>query len=117
MKSILCSLHAKLKVKETELSKLLGIWRESGPLSSELIDSCCRTSCRYWLRLTESACIEKERENNFDIQDLAGEHEASRRLKTELLVQMEGVDPSGQDCRILLVGATNRPEARPLAKS
>ena len=42
----------------------------------------------------------------------AGEHEASRRLKTELLVQMEGVDPSGQDCRILLVGATNRPEAR-----
>ena len=42
---------------------------------------------------------------------IAGEHEASRRLKTELLVQMEGVDPSGQDCRILLVGATNRPEA------
>ena len=39
-----------------------------------------------------------------------GEHESSRRLKTELLVQMEGVNPSGADTRILLVGATNRPE-------
>lgn len=49
---------------------------------------------------------------NFDGVISAGEHEASRRLKTELLVQMEGVDPSGQECRTLLVGATNRPEAR-----
>lgn len=47
---------------------------------------------------------------NSEFHTFAGEHEASRRLKTELLVQMEGVNPSGTQNRILLVGATNRPE-------
>ena len=40
----------------------------------------------------------------------AGEHESMRRLKTEILVQMEGVDPTRAERRVLLVGATNRPE-------
>lgn len=44
----------------------------------------------------------------------AGEHEASRRLKTEILTQMEGVDAATADRRILLVAATNRPEVRML---
>jgi len=35
----------------------------------------------------------------------AGEHEASRRMKTEMLVQMEGCNPSGER-RVLLVGVS-----------
>ncbi|KAF8568092.1 hypothetical protein P879_05489 [Paragonimus westermani] len=37
------------------------------------------------------------------------EHESSRRIKTEFLVQLDGV-ATGQDERLLFVGATNRPQ-------
>ena len=57
----------------------------------------------------ESAVIFLDEIDSLLTQRKATENEASRRIKTEFLVQLDGTGTSGQG-RVLIIGATNRPQ-------
>ncbi|KAE8021335.1 hypothetical protein FH972_007233 [Carpinus fangiana] len=61
--------------------------------------ACCRQPAVIFVDEIDSLLSQRKSE---------GEHESSRRLKTQFLIEMEGFD-SGSE-QILLIGATNRPQ-------
>ncbi|ERN09975.1 fidgetin-like protein 1 isoform X1 [Amborella trichopoda] len=61
--------------------------------------ACCRQPAVIFVDEIDSLLSQRKSE---------GEHESSRRLKTQFLIEMEGFD-SGNE-QILLLGATNRPQ-------
>ncbi|KAF6176479.1 hypothetical protein GIB67_040774, partial [Kingdonia uniflora] len=61
--------------------------------------ACCRQPAVIFVDEIDSLLSQRKSE---------GEHESSRRLKTQFLIEMEGFD-SGNE-QILLIGATNRPQ-------
>ncbi|KAG5527045.1 hypothetical protein RHGRI_028089 [Rhododendron griersonianum] len=61
--------------------------------------ACCRQPAVIFVDEVDSLLSQRKSD---------GEHEASRRLKTQFLIEMEGFD-SGSE-QILLIGATNRPQ-------
>merc|ERR1719277_923341 len=60
-------------------------------------------------RVHEPAVIFIDEIDSLLAQRSDSEHESSRRIKTEFLVQLDGCSTVGEE-RILIVGATNRPQ-------
>ncbi|GMY13090.1 ATPase family AAA domain-containing protein FIGL1 [Fagus crenata] len=61
--------------------------------------ACCRQPAVIFVDEIDSLLSQRKSE---------GEHESSRRLKTQFLIEMEGFDCGSE--QILLIGATNRPQ-------
>lgn len=60
-------------------------------------------------RVKQPAVIFLDEIDSILTQRMDTDHESSRRLKTEFFLQFEGVSSSHED-RILVIGATNRPQ-------
>ena len=61
--------------------------------------------CARWLRLV---CAGVDEIDSILSERSSGEHEASRRLKTQFLVEFDGVAQASN--RVVVIGATNRPQ-------
>jgi spastin len=69
-----------------------------------------RTLFQMARELQPSVIFIDELDSLLSQRNAQGEHEASRRLKTEFLVQFDGVQTGPSDDRILVIAATNRPQ-------
>ncbi|KAG8320268.1 Fidgetin-like protein 1 [Homalodisca vitripennis] len=70
----------------------------------------CRRSRSRWVRgIHQPAVVFIDEIDSLLSQRTETEHDSSRRIKTEFLVQLDGAG-TGEDDRILVIGATNRPQ-------